>query len=404
MVGAPAPPKLLSIDDALALVAAHITPLPIEHVALADSYGRFLAEALRATIDLPPFPSSSMDGYALRATDRPKRLAIVGESSAGSPYLGKLGEHEAVAISTGAVVPQDADSVVPLEDVVSLEDGSEIELNGPVAPGAFVRRRGSDIHRGAPLLATGTRLGPAQIGAAAAVGAATVACRRRPSVAFLTTGSELRQPGEALADGEIYDANAPMMHAALLTSGAVVAHLPAAADSREAHRAALAQALEHDVVVSSGGVSVGAHDLVRDIGAELGVREVFWRVALRPGRPLAFGVRGATLVFGLPGNPVSTIVCFELFVRPALLALQGAPSARPSWRSGSLAVAVKQNAQRDDLIRVSVSSTGVLSPLRGQESHQIAVAAQADAVALIPAGTGELPAGREVAYLPLQAF
>ncbi|PZS13304.1 MAG: molybdopterin molybdenumtransferase MoeA [Solirubrobacterales bacterium] len=403
-------PHLLSIDDALALVAAHVTPLPAEEVALAQAYGRFIAEDLRAAVDLPPFASSAMDGYALRGADTPGRLEVVGESAAGTPYRGELGPGQAVAISTGAVVPAQADAVVPVEDVEVHDDGARIELSSPVEPGAFVRAQGGDIERGARLLEAGTRLGPAQIGAAAAVGLGTLKCRRRPRVAVLATGSELRQPGGQLAEGEIYDANGPMLRAAMVSSGARVELVPSAADTHEAHRAALARALEHDVVLSSGGVSVGAHDLVRSVGAELGVEEVFWRVALRPGKPLAFGTRGPTLVFGLPGNPVSSLVNFELFVRPALLALQGAPSIQPDWSSGTLAAAVPRNASRDELIRVRASATGagtpagmaVLSPLPGQQSHQIAIAAQADGLALIPTGTGDLPADAQVAYLPLQ--
>jgi molybdopterin molybdotransferase len=399
------PRELLSIDDALALVAAHVTPLEAEDVALEHAHGRFIAEDLHAAIDLPPFASSAMDGYALRARDTPGRLSVVGESAAGSPYLGRLEPGQAVTISTGAVVPPQADAVVPLEDV-GREDG-QIALVAPVAVGAFVRNRGSDVARDGRILDAGTRLGPAQIGAAAAAGLDTLRCRRRPSVAVLTTGSELRRPGQRLAEGEIYDANGPMLGASLETSGARIEFIMAAADTTEAHRAALAQALEHDVVVSSGGVSVGAHDLVRRVGLELGISEVFWRIALRPGKPLAFGIRGSTLVFGLPGNPVSSLVCAELFVRPALLALQGAASAAPAWRSGSLRTAVKRNTQRDDLIRVRVSTAGgpcTLSPLRGQESHQIAITAQADGLARIPAGAGELAAGAQVSYLPLQRF
>jgi molybdopterin molybdotransferase len=404
LVGSPAP-TLLSIDDALAQIEAHVTPLPAEDVPLEHAYGRYIAEELRAAIDLPPFPSSAMDGYAVRAGDTPGLLTVVGESSAGSPYLGGLGPGEAVAISTGAVVPADADAVVPIEDVSVA--GQQIELASAVASRAFVRDRGSDIKRGDLILNAGTRLGSAQIGAAAAVGLGMVSCRRRPSVAVLTTGSELRRPGGQLADGEIYDANGPMMTAALLTSGAGVEHIPAAADTVEAHRTALTQALEHDVVISSGGVSVGSHDLVRSVGRELGVKEVFWRIALRPGKPLAFGVRGSTLVFGLPGNPVSSLVCFELFVRPALLALQGAPRVRPEWSSGVLGAAVERNPTRDDLIRVRFDApdgSAGLIPVHGQQSHQIAVTAQADALARIPMGSGELPAGTEVAYLSLVRF
>jgi molybdopterin molybdotransferase len=398
-------PKLLSIDEALALVEANVHPLPPEEVALEQAYGRYIAQELHAAVDLPPFAASAMDGYALRAEDSPGTLTVVGESSAGTPYVGKLGRGEAVAISTGAVVPAQADSVVPIEDVTGTRE--RIELAAAVDPGSFVRARGSDIERGEKILEAGTRLGSAQIGAAAAVGLGTVLCRRRPSVAVLTTGTELRQPGEALADGQIYDANGPMLTAALLTSGAGVEHIPAAADNEEAHRAALTRALEHDVVISSGGVSVGPHDLVRRVGQELGVREVFWRIALRPGKPLAFGVRDATLVFGLPGNPVSSLVCFELFVRPALLALQGAPSVRPAWIPGVLGAAVKRNPERDDLIRVRHETTEgstVLLPLHGQQSHQIAITAQADALARIPMGPGELAAGTEVACLPLLQF
>ena len=399
----PSRPTLLSIDEALAQIEAHLTPLPAEEVALEHAYGRYIAEELRAAIDLPPFASSAMDGYALRAEDSPGRLTVVGESSAGSPYLGRLSPGEAVAISTGAVVPADADAVVPIEDVTSTASG-QIELAEAVAPASFVRNRGSDMKHGDLILPAGTRLGSAQIGAAAAVGLATVSCRRRPSVAVLTTGTELRRPGEELADGQIYDANGPMMTAALLTSGAGVEHIPAAADTVAAHRAALAQALEHDVVISSGGVSVGPHDLVRSVERELGVIEVFWRIALRPGKPLAFGVRGSTLVFGLPGNPVSSLVCFELFVRPALLALQGAGSVQPAWSKGVLGAAVEPQRTRDDLIRVRFESrdgSDVLIPVRGQQSHQIAITAQSDALARIPMGSTEVPAGTEVAYLSL---
>ncbi len=395
-------PKLLSIDEALALVEARVTPLPAEEVSIVHAYGRYIAQELRAAIDLPPFASSAMDGYALRAEDTPGSLTVVGESSAGSPYTGELGRGETVAISTGAVVPAQADAVVPIENVSSGRE--QIEVASAVEPGAFVRNRGSDIERGNLILEPGTRLGSAQIGAAAAVGLATVLCRRRPSVAVVTTGTELRQPGEPLADGQIYDANGPMLTAALLTSGAGVEHIPAAADTAEGHRAALTRALEHDVVISSGGVSVGPHDLVRSIGQELGVTEVFWRIALRPGKPLAFGVRDSTLVFGLPGNPVSSLVCFELFVRPALLALQGAKRAQPAWIPGVLGAAVKRNPEREDLIRVrydTAEGSALLLPVHGQQSHQIAITAQADALARVPMGTGELPAGTEVACLPL---
>jgi len=397
--------ELLSIADALAHVLAHVVPLSVEEVSLEDSYGRFIAQDVSAAIDLPPFASSAMDGYAVRAGDTPGRLAIAGESAAGAPFDGELGAGQAVVISTGGVVPPQADAVVPLENVQRSDDA--VTVGEGVEPGAFIRDAGSDIMRGDAMLPAGTRIGPAQIGAAAAVGLAMLQCRRRPRVVILTTGSELRQPGGQLGAGEIFDSNGPMLRAALRTSGADVEVIPAAADTHDAHRAALELALEHDVVISSGGVSVGDHDLVRSVGRELGVREVFWRVAMRPGKPLAFGVRGATLVFGLPGNPVSTLVGFELFVRPALLGLQGAADPRPPFGSGVLESAVRRLSERDDLIRVRVmrgDGQSRISPLRGQQSHQIAVTAQADGLALIPRGSGQLEPGTEVAYLPLHGF
>jgi molybdopterin molybdotransferase len=395
-------PALLPIDDALAIVLAQVIPLAVESVALEAAYGRFLGEDLVAGLDLPPFANSSMDGYAVRAGDTPGVLRVVGESAAGAPYAGsELGAGQAVAISTGAVLPGGADAIAPVEDVI-VADGS-VDVRTAVAAGAFVRREGSDVVSGQHLLSAGTRIGPAQIGAAASCGWREVRCRRQPRVAILTTGTELRPPGTELGPGEIYDSNGPMLRAAMRTAGAAVAVIPAAADTADAHREALTRALEHDVVITSGGVSVGPHDLVRDVERELGVHELFWRIALRPGKPLTFGVRDSTLVFGLPGNPVSTLVCFELFVRPALRALQGARQVAPEFRSGVLGAAVRRNPARDDLIRVRVVD-GALQPVAGQESHQIAITAQADGLARIQAGDGELAAGAEVSYLPLHAF
>jgi molybdopterin molybdotransferase len=406
------PSSLLAIEDALSCIAAHVTPLAPERVVLEDAYGRFLAEDLCAPLDLPPFRNSAMDGYAVRAADTPGRLTVLGESAAGAPHLATVAPGVAVKVSTGATMPEGTDAVAPIE-TVTVRDG-EIEIADSVAPGTFVRDRGSDIARGAPLLAAHTRIGPAQIGAAAASGLRTLPCRRLPRVAIVTTGNELRRPGEPLRDGEIYDANGPMLEAALHAAGARVERFPAAADTLDAHAEALSRALTHDVVITSGGVSVGDHDLVRRAGAELGVRELFWRIALRPGKPLTFGVRDGTLVFGLPGNPVSTLVCFQMFVAPALLALQGAPDCRPAFRVGMLAAEVARNPVRDDLIRVRVRrphpeddgpvAVPVLEPLPGQQSHQIVVAAQADGLARIPTGEGPLAPGAEVEYLPIDVL
>jgi molybdopterin molybdotransferase len=243
-----------------------------------------------------------------------------------------------------------------------------------------------------------------QLGALAAAGVTTVRCVRRPRVAVLATGSELRAPGEPLGPGEIYDSNTLLLEAQARSAGAEVTTVPRVGDDEAATRAALERGLAADVLVTSGGVSVGVHDLVRRVEAEIGVEEVFWGVAVRPGRPIAFGVRGTTLVFGLPGNPVSSLVGFELFVRPALLALAGVADPRPPFRPGRLAAAVRRNVARDSLLRARsrVANGAVeLEPLVGQESHMIARAAAADALVLVPRGDGELAAGSPVEYLAL---
>jgi molybdopterin molybdotransferase len=393
---------LLSIDEALARVLARVRPLDAEWVPVAAAAGRYLAEDVAARVNLPPFPSSAMDGFAVRAADLPGTLPVGFRIAAGAPATRALQPGEAMGIATGAAVPEGADAVVPIEDVV--EQDNKIGVAAPVAAGAHVRPIGGDVREGEPVLAAGTRIGAAQIGALAAAGVADVLCARRPSVVVLSTGTELRRPGEPLGPGQIYESNGPMLAAAFESAGAVVERIGPVRDDEAEHRRALERGLEADVLVSSGGVSVGPHDLVRRILAELGVEEDFWRVAVRPGKPVAFGTRGATLVFGLPGNPVSSLVGVELFVRPALLALQGATRPGPAYESGRLAAPRRRNASRDELARARTRHDGeqtVLEPLSGQESHMIARAAAADALVLVPAGEGELAAGDRVRYLRL---
>jgi molybdopterin molybdotransferase len=395
-------PELLSLADAQARVLERVTLLPAETVPIVEAVGRVVAEDARAAVDLPPFPSSAMDGFALRAGDTPGRLPVVARIAAGVPALRALDAGEAMAIATGGVIPDGADAVVPVEYVVEYDN--DVEIPDPAAQGDNVRARGGDVRAGEVVVARGARLGPAQIAALAAAGLDRVVTSRRPRVAVLSTGTELRRPGEALGPGEVYEANGVLLETALASAGADIEALPPVPDDEAAHRAALERALEADVLVTSGGVSVGPHDLVRRILGELGVEEIFWGVAVKPGKPLAFGVRGATLVFGLPGNPVSTLVGAELFVRPALLALQGAVTPGPVFREGRLATGVRRNAHRDEFLRARtrVSDDGlVLEPVTGQESHMIVRAATADALVLAPRGEGELAAGETVRYLSL---
>jgi molybdopterin molybdotransferase len=307
---------LLSLEEAVRAVLERVGPLASELVPLEAAAGRVLAEEARAVVDLPPFASSAMDGFALRAADAPGTLPVVARIPAGRPAERPLAAGEAMAIATGGAVPEGADSVAPIEIVVDRDNS--IELATKIETGANVRPRGGDVLAGDAVVPAGDRLGPAQVAALAAAGIAEVVCGRRPRATVLATGTELRAPGEPLAPGEIYEANSFLLAAALAGAGAEAERLPVAVDDEATHRAALERALEADVVVTSGGVSVGPHDLVRRIEAELGVEEVFWGVAVKPGKPVSFGVRGETLVFGLPGNPVSTLAGFELFVAPAV--------------------------------------------------------------------------------------
>ena len=396
-------PDLLSIAEAQQLVLERTEPLPAENVPLEGAARRVLAEPARAEIDLPPFPSSAMDGYAVRADETPGRLRIEARIAAGNPATSALESGQAMGIATGGVVPDGADAVIPIEYVV--DNGNEIEIGSAVERGDNVRPRGGDIRAGEVVVEAGSVLTPARLGALAAAGIQQVRCARRPRAAVLPTGTELRRPGEPLAAGEIYEANGLILSAQLEAAGAAVELMPAVGDDEAAHRGALEHALDADVVVTSGGVSVGPHDLVRRVEAELGVEEVFWRVSVKPGKPIAFGVRERTLVFGLPGNPVSALVGFMLFVEPAIRALQGVPDPLPRFDRGRLVAARRRNSERDELVRARLrrSEDGpLLEPLTGQESHMIARSAAADALVFVPRGEGELGDGASVDYLRLE--
>jgi len=394
-------PELLTLQDALARILERAQPLPTETVAVAEAAGRILLEPAFSRVDLPPFASSAMDGFALRAGETPGELPIAFRISAGSPGPGALPPGSAVAIATGGAVPEGADAVVPIERVT--EHGDRVHVPEARA-GQHIRPRGGDVQEGEVVVGSGERLGPAQIGALAATGIAAVRCSARPRVAVLATGSELRSAGEPLASGQIYESNRAMIAAVLVAAGANVELLPVVEDDENAHRAALRRGLEADVLVTSGGVSMGPHDLVRRVAAELGVEEVFWGVAVKPGKPLSFGIRGATLVFGLPGNPVSSLVGSLVFVRPALLARQGLEHPGPAYEHGIAAATLHRNARRDEFVRARrrFEEDGVrLVPVSGQESHMIVRAASADVLVHVPRGEGEIAAGAPVRYLML---
>jgi len=399
-------PELISIAEAQRLVLERVKPLEAERVPIERAAGRVLAEPAGAVVDLPPFASSAMDGFALRSADTagaPVTLPVVARIAAGTPAGRPLGAGEAMAIATGGAVPEGADAVVPLEHVEEGHDG--LSVREPVTAGANVRDRGGDVRAGDEVLGAGIVLGPGQVGALGAAGVFEVRAAKRPRVGILVTGDELRQPGEPLGAGQIYESNGLLLATALQLAGAVPAHLGVVADDEEEHRRTMERALlGFDMLVTTGGASVGPHDLVRKVQAELRVEEVFWGVAMKPGKPVAFGVRRDHLVFNLPGNPVSVLATFEVLVRPAVNALLGLPDPLPAFRRGNLGSAVRRNAERDELVRAAVRHEGddvVLEPLPGQESHMIVRAGRASALVMVEAGSGELAAGSPVTFLPV---
>lgn len=391
----------LSIDEARGVVLGAVAPLEGEDVALDRAAQRVLAEDVVAAGDVPPFANSAMDGFAVHPAPAGSVLRVTGESRAGAPCAVALGAGEAIAIATGAMVPEGATAVVPIERVEQGE--GEIRLIGDVVHGANIRRPGEDVRAGQTVLHRGTRLGAAEVGVAAGAGRATLRCTRAPAVAIVVTGDELRAPGSTLSPGQIHETNGLTLAALAAATGAVVHRADPVPDRRDATHEALRAALERaDVVAASGGVSVGAHDHVKGALGALGVRERFWRVALRPGKPTWFGTRedegGARSVFGLPGNPVSAMVTFMLFARPALLALQGAdPTGRRV--SATLTAPVAALPDRAQAVRVRLEETfagRTATPTGPQGSHQLRSMVGAQGLAIVPAGDTRIPAGATV--------
>ncbi|MDQ6835269.1 MAG: molybdopterin molybdotransferase MoeA, partial [Actinomycetota bacterium] len=330
---------------------------------------------------------------------------VVGESRAGVPATAVLEAGEAIRISTGAAVPAGATAVVAQEQVTVYSD--QIRVDGPVAEGQHIRGPGEDMRAGTTVLAAGTRLGAVELGAAVAAGAGTVSVSTRPRVSVLCTGDELRAPGEPLRPGEIHNSNAPMLTGLSARAGGLTGSAGRLPDDRGATVTGIAAALEEsDLVIISGGVSVGPHDHVKPALNELGVQEVFWRVALQPGKPTWFGTQnGRRLVFGLPGNPVSAVVTFSLFVQPALAAMQG-QHAPPASAHAVLGADVRRNPAREQAVRVRLQrgpAQTVAVPNGSQGSHILTSLLGADALAMVPAGEGVLPAGATVALVALAA-
>jgi molybdopterin molybdotransferase len=401
---------VLTPGEALEAILAAVRPLEVERADVSELSGRVLAEAIAATEDAPPFDASAMDGWAVRAADlagasdgAPVALAARGESRAGGRWPEPLGAGTAMRIFTGAPVPEGADAVV-MQEVVE-RDGEGARFRAAPQGGANVRRRGEDHRAGEPLLPAGATLGAGEIALVASQGLASVAVRRAPRVAVLTTGDELRDPGEPARPGSIVDSNGPMVAAAVREAGASPRVLPRAADELAILTALVREGLRADVLVLCGGVSVGDHDLVHRALEEARVEAKFWKVAIKPGKPLTFGIApGGTPVFGLPGNPVSAWVTFEVFVRPALRKMMGC--SRPFRRAIDVALggSYRHGRGRTELARARLSSDGSravahLHPRQGSAS--IASIAGADALVVLPADREAFSAGDVVRALVL---
>jgi molybdopterin molybdotransferase len=398
---------LIAIDQAIEHVLGQTRPLPAQTVEIDEALHRVLATDVHAVGDVPPFPCSAMDGYALLAGPSGRHLRIVGESRAGTPSERALSDGEAIRVSTGAAIPPGANAVIPQEDVDLADGADDVIVTCQDSPdGAHVRGAGEDMRAGTIVLHAGQRLGPVQLGAAVAAGAGTVEVANRPRVAVLSTGDELRAPGEPLGPGEIHNSNAPMLTGLSLDAGAHAGPADRLPDDRQATIDGIAAAIAaSDVVIITGGVSVGPHDHVKPALSALHVRQLFWSVALQPGKPTWFGVADdGTLVFGLPGNPVSAVVTFSLFVAPALAALQGAPTPAPPAPTARLLTELPRNPRREQAVRVSLrqDSAGVTAtPTGAQGSHILSSLLAADALGMIPMGEGIVTAGEEIALRAL---
>jgi molybdopterin molybdotransferase len=399
--------KLIEYPEAERLVFESTPRLPVGETPLGEALGLALAQDLTATTDSPPFDNSAVDGYALRSEDAEdgRLFGVVDEAPAGRPAKRRVGEGEAIKIFTGGVIPDGADAVVMVENTSGW--GERFELKKVPSPGDNIRAAGEDTRKGDVILAAGTEVGAPEIALAATQGYGSLPVYRRPKVAVLSTGTELVEPGTRDLDpGEIFDSNSYAIVAAAREAGAEARRLYAASDEADTLRAAIEEALQTaDVVVTSGGVSVGEKDLVKSTMLDLGVEQIFWGVKFKPGKPLFYGRRGETRLFGLPGNPVSAMVCFDLFVRPALMDMMGRrDKSRPR-----VTVYFERNIVnkfgRLHAMRVSLKKTekGWLAESVGaQGSGLVSSLTKADALALVGPTSGSIPAGEPVEAIVLR--
>ncbi len=378
---------MLELEEALSRILTAVPQPAAEEIAPANSHGRILARAAQSPLDLPIFDNSSMDGYAVRAvdvatakSDSPARLKLAGRAAAGEVFQGEMPAGSCVRLFTGSPVPRGADAVVMQEDTRVLpESPNEVLILSPAEQGENVRFCGEDVEKGATLAAAGEVLTVGRIGLLAATGCERVSVNRVPKVGLLATGSELREPGQKLEPGQIYESNRIALGALVNQLGCLSKSLPLVVDSLDATTRRLREALaECDVVVSSGGVSVGEMDFVKQAFREIGGELDYWKVAIRPGRPFVFGRWQNKLFFGLPGNPISALVTFLLLVRPALLRWQGAKDVSLPAFPGLLTEPLENPGERRHFMRVKVDGAGKVFSAGLQASHALSSMAAAN--------------------------
>lgn len=397
---------LLSVEEALQRILDSVQPTEPEPVAIEQARGRVLAESLRALVTQPPFNSSAMDGYAVRVADvaqLPATLSVIGEAAAGHPFSGTVSEGQAVRIFTGAPVPEGADGIVIQENAERA--GSTVTVREGTLETGHIRTKGYDFREGDTLLAAGRRLGPREVSLAAAMGYGQVTVRRRPTVAILSTGDELVQPGSRLGPGQITASNHLGIAALAEAAGAAPQLLGIARDTHADLDAHFGRAQGADIIVTSGGASVGDHDLVAPVLQSRGMTLAFWKIAMRPGKPLMFGRLGPSRILGLPGNPVSSLVCSRLFLLPLIRALLGQPAKDDTPAQARLSVPLEANGPRQHYMR-AISKPGpdgypLVAPVRSQDSSLLAPLADADCLLVRPPRAPAAPAGSLVSILPL---
>lgn len=401
---------MISVDEALSIVLDNVKTLPAEDIEFVDAVGRLLREDVTSDLDMPPFPRSAVDGFAVRARNLasvPARLKVVGEIAAGSFPDFSVGDGEAARIMTGAPVPDGADAVQMVEQ--SRADGDHVELLESVDAGHNVAPRGSEVETGDVVLRNGTRLDPPAVAVAATVGKTRLRVGRRPTAAVIATGDELVPPSTTPGPGQIRNSNGFSLVAQCAQAGARTRYLGVAKDDEASLETLIRDGLEADVLLLSGGVSMGRFDLVEGVLEALGVRLLVDAVALKPGKPLVFGVSDdGTLVFGLPGNPVSTMVTFELFVRTAMARLEGASDPLRPLIAAELSAKLKNRGPRRAYLPgwVGADAGGALvaSPIATRGSGDITAFSKANALLVVPEDEESIAAGDIVRFYPLDSF